>query len=176
MRFPRNTIITYLPTFSSGRRQSLIWNSAIIIVADGQFYDNDGPVFTLLESHFDWKLDELAKNWKWSMIQDKSISRLHPPWAKLTLMMRGYQFSHEPIFHNRPLLAIDLSSSRKEMKLWTSFPLLLSFIQGGILFWLPESFIISTDSLWVPSGLILSYLSFSVNGSLLTRCTRTTLD
>ena len=118
MRFPRNTIITYLPTFSSGRRQSLIWNSAIIIVADGQFYDNDGPVFTLLGSHFDWKLDELAKNWKWSMIQDKSISRLHPPWAKLTLMMRGYQFSHEPIFHNRPLLAIDLSSSRKEMKLY----------------------------------------------------------
>jgi len=31
--------------------------------------------------------------------------------------MRGYQFSHEPIFHNRPLLAISLSS-RKEMKLY----------------------------------------------------------
>ena len=68
MRFPRNTIITYLPTFSSGRRQSLIWNSANIIVADGhssQFHDNDRPVFTLLESHFDRKLHELAKNWKW---------------------------------------------------------------------------------------------------------------
>lgn len=44
-----------------------------------------------------------------------TVSQTDPNDEELSM---SYQFSHEPIFHNRPLLAIDLSSSRKEMKLY----------------------------------------------------------
>jgi len=61
--------------------------------------------------------------------------------------MMCYQFSHEPIFHNRPLLAIDLSSSQKDVKLYELLFLFICLLfREGFSFDL-QSHSLSTDNL-----------------------------